>query len=141
MNNTTKNARETPEHVNRLTANVGTEGGDLQTRIFSLVVLVGLSWSAIPYSGVSLPTLKVFSLFVSIIGTILLMMGLVFARKTHYAGLLLLIVPLIIYWAAGAGIRWMTYSVGTLSVIGVIQNIATRRCGVNKLLNINSCGG
>lgn len=141
MNSTTQNARETPEHVNRLTANVGTVGGDLQTRIFSLVVLVGLSWSAIPYSGVSLPFLKVFSLFVSIIGAFLLMMGLVFSRKTHYAGLVLLIVPLIIYWAAGAGIRWMTYSVGTLSLIGVIQNIATRRCGVNRLLNINSCGG
>ena len=122
------------------TVNVGTQGGDLQTRIFSLVVLAGLSWSATPFSGVPLPILNTFSLLAAIIGAQLLMIGLVFSGKTHYAGLVLLIAPLIIYWTAGAGIKWIAPAVGALSLIMVIENIFTRRCGINKLLNINTCG-
>lgn len=119
-------------------ANVGTQGGDFQTRIFSLVVLISLSWSATPYSGISLPVLKIFSLVVAIIGAQLLMIGLVFSGKTHYAGLVLLIVPLIIYWVAGTGITWLAPTIGALSLLMVIENIVTHRCALNRLLNINS---
>lgn len=118
--------------------NVGTKGGDVQTRWFTAIMIVILIVLVAPPAGVADATLRIVTLAAAMAGTIFLMTGLVFAARTHYAGIVLttlpLIVKLLITWQA----RWLAVVIGLLALGGSILNLSTRRCGVNKLLRISS---
>jgi hypothetical protein len=120
--------------------NVGLQGGDLPARYYSTAVFLALSIATAPPVQLSPITLKISALLASMSGTMLLMAGLVFSQKTHYAGVLLIPVPFIQLWLAGAGQAWLGVLVGLAFAGWGVQNLVTKRCGVNKLLGINSCG-
>jgi hypothetical protein len=44
-------------------------------------------------------------------------------------------------WLAGAGreLAWLAVFLGLVLVGWGVQNLVTKRCGVNKLLGLNSC--
>ena len=71
-------------------------------------------------------------------GTILLMAGLVFLQTTHFAGILLVLLPFLMLACTAWGLRWLGIVIGLAFVGSIFFNIITRRCGVNKLLGIVS---
>ncbi|MGH7597614.1 MAG: hypothetical protein ACREOI_14770 [bacterium] len=119
--------------------NVGLQGGDLPARYYSTGVFLALSIMSAPPVHLSPVALKLSALLASMSGTMLLMAGLVFSQKTHYAGVLLIPVPFILLWLAGAGLAWLGVFVGLAFAGWGVQNLVTKRCGVNRLLGINSC--
>jgi hypothetical protein len=119
--------------------NVGLQGGDLPARYYSTGVILALSILSAPPVQFSPITLKLAALLASMSGTMLLMAGLVFSQKTHYAGVLLIPVPFILLWLAGAGLAWLAVIFGLAFTGWGVQNLVTKRCGINKLLGINSC--
>jgi hypothetical protein len=118
--------------------NVGLKGGDLPTRYFAGTVMSALIIIALPQLEVSPSTLKISVLLAAMSGTIFLMAGLVFSQKTHYAGIMLIPAPFLILWLANSGLSWLGVGVGLLVLGLIVQNLATKRCGVNKLLGISS---
>ncbi|MDZ7344954.1 MAG: hypothetical protein ONA90_10630 [candidate division KSB1 bacterium] len=118
--------------------NVGVRGGDLPTRYFAGVVISALTIIAVPQVGASFTTLKLSCLLIAMSGTILLMAGLVFSQRTHYAGILLIPAPLLILWLANLNLRWLAVMLGIVVLGWIVQNVVTKRCGVNKLLGISS---
>jgi hypothetical protein len=119
--------------------NVGAEGGDLPTRRFSVIVMLALTIMAVPWLGLSHSALKITALAAAMAGTLFLMAGLVFLQKTHFAGMVLIPAPLAMAGLSSLGWRWAAVLVG-IGVIGwLVYNLVTRRCGLNKLLGINSC--
>jgi hypothetical protein len=42
-------------------------------------------------------------------------------------------------WLAGAGLAWLAVLLGLVFFGFGVQNLATKRCGINKLLGVNSC--
>jgi len=119
--------------------NVGSVGGDLPTRRVALVVMLATTIVAVPWFGFSHSALKVTALLGAMTGTLFLMSALVFLRNTHYAGLLLIPAPMAMVGLSAIGWRWGAVFLGLLIVTGLVQNLVTRRCGLNKLLGINSC--
>lgn len=123
--------------------NVGLQGGDLPARYYAVVVILALSIATalteLPIH-LSYSALKISALLASMSGTMLLMAGLVFSQKTHYAGVLLIPVPFMVLWLAGAGLAWLGAFLGLMFAGWGVQNLVTKRCGINKLLGINSCG-
>ena len=119
--------------------NVGVKGGDLPTRVVAGILVAGITILAAPIVAVSPSIVKIAGLASAEIGSILLMLGLFLAQKTHYAGLLLLPTPLVQIWCVSEGYGWIAVGVGLWILIWIGQNILTRRCGLNKLLGINSC--
>jgi hypothetical protein len=118
--------------------NVGIRGGDLPTRYFAGIVMAALTAFAVPQVGASLTTLKISCLLIAMSGTILLMAGLVFLQRTHYAGILLIPASLLILWLVNLNLRWLAVMVG-IAVLGlIVQNLVTKRCGINKVLGISS---
>jgi hypothetical protein len=122
-----------------LPLNVGFEGGDLPARYFAALMILTLVVVAAPPAQVSYKALKISTLLISMSGTILLMAALVFSQKTHYAGMLLIAVSFLILGLAGLDLKWPGVVIGLAFLGWVAQNLVTRRCGVNKLLGINSC--
>lgn len=118
--------------------NVGLKGGDLQTRMLTATTLVILIVLAAPPTGVSDDVLRIITLASAIAGTVFLMTGLVFAARTHYAGIVLTGVPLIFKLLVGWQFRWIAVVIGLAVLSGSIINLTTRRCGLNKLLHLNS---
>lgn len=122
-----------------LNINVGAEGGDLPTRRFSVIVMLALTVMAVPWLGLSHSALKITALAAAITGTLFLMAGLVFLQKTHFAGMVLIPAPLAMAGLSSLGWRWAAVVFG-IAVIGwLVQNLVTRRCGLNRLFGINSC--
>lgn len=119
--------------------NVGAAGGDLASRIVVLILLIILTVLAIPVVNVSFAVLKISSLVSAQLGAVFLMTGLLFSRKTYFAGIVLIPAPLFIMWLAGLGLPWFAVAVGVLFVAQGLLNILTRRCGINTILHINSC--
>ncbi len=119
--------------------NVGVAGGDLQTRAFSAFGLSVLIVMIVPAAGVSFSTFKITTLIGAEIGAVFLMLGLFFSRKTHFAGFILIPIPLLMLWLAGIGQPWLAIVVGLAFLGGDLLNLFTRRCLINKLLGINSC--
>lgn len=119
--------------------NVGAEGGDLSTRRLSVMVMLVLTTMAVPWLGVSHSMLKITALAAAIVGTLFLMAGLVFLQKTHFAGLVLIPGPLGMTGLSAIGWRWGAVALGLLVIAWLVQNLVTRRCGLNRLLGINSC--
>ena len=120
-------------------ANVGVDGGDLAARRFALIVMLLLVLIALPWMGLSYGAVKIFALAGAMAGTLFLMLGLVFLRKTHFAGLVLIPAPLVMVAFSAIGWRWVAVLWGLLVIGWLVQNLVTRRCGLNKLLGINSC--
>jgi len=119
--------------------NVGLAGGDLPTRYFAATIIFLLTIAMAPPLRLPYSTVKIFSLLASMSGTILLMAGLVFSQKTHFAGVMLIPTTCVMMLLAGWGWGWMAVLLG-LIVLGVIgQNLITKRCGINKLFGIQSC--
>jgi hypothetical protein len=127
--------------------NVGMIGGDLPTRYFAATVVLLLTVAAAPPLHLAYSAVKIFSLLTSMSGTILLMAGLVFSQRTHYAGVMLILTSLLMMWLAslssGPGAStwgaWLAVLIG-LIVLGLMaQNLFTKRCGVNKLFGVQSC--
>jgi len=118
--------------------NVGTRGGDVQTRWFTAIMIAMLIILVAPPTGVADATLRVVTLAAAMTGTIFLMTGLVFAARTHYAGIVLTTVPLIVKLLITWQARWLAVVIGLLALGGSILNLSTRRCGLNKLLRISS---
>lgn len=119
--------------------NVGVEGGDLPTRRFALIVMLLLTVLAVPWLGISHGELKIATLLAAMSGTLFLMAGLVFLQKTHYAGLTLIPGPLGMLGLSAIGWRWAAVLLGVAVITAMVQNLVTRRCGLNKLFGINSC--
>jgi len=118
--------------------NVGTKGRDVQTRWFAAIMIAMLIILVAPPTGVADATLRIITLASAMAGTIFLMTGLVFAARTHYAGIVLTTVPLIIKLLITWQARWLAVVIGVLALGGSILNLSTRRCGLNKLLRISS---
>jgi hypothetical protein len=120
-------------------ANVGMVGGDLAARRFALIVMLLLTLIAVPWMGLSYGAVKIAALVGAMAGTLFLMAGLVFLQKTHFAGLVLIPAPLVMVAFSAIGWRWVAVLWGVLVIAWLVQNLVTRRCGLNQLLGINSC--
>jgi hypothetical protein len=116
--------------------NVGMRGGDLPARYVAAAVLTALT--AAMWLGVSFGVLKIGALLIGMSGTIMLMAGLVFSQTTHFAGILLVLLPFLMLACLAWGLRWLGILLGLLFVSSIIFNIITKRCGINKLLGIVS---
>jgi hypothetical protein len=136
---TTAELAKTQKSLFDIPLNVGLQGGDLPTRYYSTGVILALSIMAAPPAHFSPLALKISALLASMSGTMLLMAGLVFSQKTHYAGIMLIPAPFMLMWLAGAGLAWLAVFLGLVFVGWGVQNLVTKRCGVNKLLGLNSC--
>lgn len=119
--------------------NVGTEGGDLTARRFALIMMLVITLMAVPWLGLSHSAVKIAALLGAMSGTLFLMAGLVFLQKTHFAGLMLLPGPLGMLALSSVGWRWAAVLFGVVFLSWLVLNLVTRRCGLNKLLGINSC--
>ena len=119
--------------------NVGTVGGDLATRRVALVIMLATTFVAVPWFHFTHNALKVVALLGAMTGTLFLMSALVFLKNTHYAGVALIPAPLIMVGLSALNLRWLAVVFGLLVIGGLVQNLITRRCGLNKLLGINSC--
>jgi len=120
--------------------NVGVAGGDLQTRVVAAVGLGVLIVMIVPAAGVPFTTFKITTLIGAEIGAVLLMLGLFFSKKTHFAGFVLIPIPLLMLWLVGSGQPWLAIVVGLAFLGEGLLNLFTRRCRLNKMLGINSCG-
>lgn len=134
----TSNVIEFDKPIFAMPINVGIRGGDLPTRYFAATALLLLTAMVFPQFGLSYSTVKIFALLIAMCGTVLLMCGLVFAQKTHYAGLMLIPAPFVVLALAAWKITWLAVLMGLLFVSMVVFNIVTKRCGVNRLLGIIS---
>jgi hypothetical protein len=119
--------------------NVGVEGGDLTARRFALITMLIITIMAVPWLGFSHAAVKIAALLGAMSGTLFLMAGLVFLQKTHFAGLMLLPGPLAMAALSSVGWRWAAVLFGAAFIGWMVQNLVTRRCGLNRLLGINSC--
>ena len=119
--------------------NVGPVGGDLASRRFAFVVTGGLTLMALPLSGVAESALKLAALAVGICGTLLLMAGLVFLQRTHYAGIALIVSCGVFLALGGSETRTGATAVGVVFLFIIAANLWNRRCGLNQMLGINSC--
>jgi hypothetical protein len=119
--------------------NVGFAGGDLPTRYFAGAITMLLTIAVAPPLHFSYSALKIFALLASMCGTILLMAGLVFSQKTHFAGIMLIPTALLMMWLADWGWAWLAVLIGLVVLGWISQNLVTKRCGINKLLGIDSC--
>jgi len=128
-----------PERFN-IPLNVGPVGGDLPTRYFAAVVVLLLIIAAAPPLQLTYSTVKIFSLLASMSGTILLMAGLVFSQKTHFAGIMLIPTAFIMMLLTSRISGWAAIFIGLVVLGWIAQNLITKRCGINKLLGIDSCG-
>lgn len=122
-----------------LPTNVGSFGGDLPARRFTLIVMLLLTLMAVPWLGLSYAAVKIAALVGAMAGTLFLMAGLVFLQKTHFAGFVLIPAPLAMVGLSAIGWRWVAVLFGAAVIGWVGQNLITRRCGLNQLLGINSC--
>ncbi len=116
--------------------NVGMRGGDLPTRYVAALALCALTVAM--WMGSSFSALKISALLIAMIGTILLMAGLVFSQTTHFAGILLIALPFVMLACTTLGLRWLGIVIGLFFISSIIFNIVTKRCGVNKFLGIAS---
>jgi uncharacterized membrane protein YfhO len=119
--------------------NVGFAGGDLPARYFAAAVVLLLTIAAAPPLKLSYGALKIFDLLASMTGTILLMAGLAFSQKTHFAGILLILTALLMMGLAGWEWNWVAVLIGVIVLAWIAQNLVTKRCGINKMLGIDSC--
>ncbi|MCG3118062.1 MAG: hypothetical protein ALAOOOJD_00196 [bacterium] len=119
--------------------NVGFAGGDLPARYFAAVTVLFLTIAFMPPLNLTYSTVKIFSLLASMSGTILLMAGLVFSQKTHFAGLMLIPTAFLMMGLAGWQRGWLAALLGVIVLAWIAQNLITKRCGINKLLGIDSC--
>lgn len=119
--------------------NVGFAGGDLPARYFAAAVVLFLTIAVLPPLKLTYSTLKIFALLASMSGTILLMGGLVFSRKTHFAGIMLIPTAFLMMGLAGWQWNWFAVLLGVIAFAWIAQNLITKRCGINKLLGIDSC--
>jgi hypothetical protein len=99
-----------------------------------------LTIAAAPPLQLTYSTLKLFSLLASMSGTILLMAGLVFSQKTHFAGIMLIATSLSGMLLASWDLVWVAIMIDLIVLGWIAQNLITKRCGINKLLGIDSCG-
>jgi hypothetical protein len=119
--------------------NVGIEGGDITARRFAVVTMLVITLMAVPWLGFSHAAVKIAALLGAMSGTLFLMAGLVFLQKTHFAGLMLLPGPLAMLALSSTGWRWTAVLFGVVFIGWMVQNLVTRRCGLNQLMGINSC--
>jgi hypothetical protein len=138
MATTTELAKAQKSFLN-IPLNVGLQGGDLPARYYAVSVILALSIATAPPLDLSDSALKISALLASMSGTLLLMAGLIFSQKTHYAGIMLIPLPFMLVWLAGAGLAWLGVFLGLVFAGWGVQNLVTKRCGINKLLGINSC--
>lgn len=134
----TSNVVEFTKPVFEVPINVGIRGGDLPTRYFAGGALLLLTIMAFPALGFTLSAVKITALVIGMCGTILLMCGLVFGQKTHYAGLMLIPAPFVILMLVSWKSTWLAVLMGLLFMSMVTFNIVTKRCGVNRLFGIIS---
>ena len=127
-----------PDRFN-IPLNVGPVGGDLPARYFAATVVLLLTIAAAPPLQLTYSTVKIFSLLASMSGTILLMAGLVFSQKTHFAGIMLIPTAFLMMGLASWGWTWAAVLIGIIVLGWIAQNLITKRCGINKLLGIESC--
>jgi|CXWL01.1.fsa_nt_gi hypothetical protein len=119
--------------------NVGEAGGDLPARRFALAVTTSLTVLALPPLGVTESTLKLAAILVAMSGTLLLMAGLVFLQKTHYAGVMLIPSAGLILLVSQVGSRIGAVAIGALFCAVMTANLLTCRCPLNRAFGINSC--
>lgn len=128
-----------PESQSVEAVNVGVAGGDLPARRFALAVTTSLTILALPPLGVSAATLKLAAILVAMSGTLLLMAGLVFLQKTHYAGVMLIPSAGLILLVSQMGSRMGAVAIGLVFCAVMAANLLTCRCPLNRALGINSC--
>lgn len=119
--------------------NVGFAGGDMPARYFTAAAILLLTIAVMPPLKLTYSALKIFALLASMSGTILLMAGLVFSQKTHFAGIMLIPTAFLMMGLAGWQWNWFAVLLGVIALAWIAQNLITKRCGINKLLGIDSC--
>ncbi len=119
--------------------NVGAVGGDLPTRYVAAAIILFLTIAIAPPLNLTAGTLKIFSLLASMSGTILLMAGLVFSQRTHFAGVMLIVTAFSMMLLASRVSGWVAMLIGLIFLGWIAQNLITKRCGINKLFGIQSC--
>src|SRR5436309_2103365 len=108
--------------------NVGVAGGDLLTRGVTSLGLIVLITMSLPTAGIAFPVFKITALMSAEIGAVFLMLGLFFSQKTHFAGFILIPVPLFMMWLVGIGLTWLAVVVGLGFLGECLLNLFTRRC-------------
>jgi hypothetical protein len=121
-----------------MSINVGRAGGDLPARRFALLMTIVLTVLPLPSLQVSSSTLKLVSLAVAMSGTVLLIAGLVFLQKTHYAGIMLIPSACAILATTQVGGRLGASLIGFGFSAAIAWHSLTGRCPVNRFLGIDS---
>jgi len=119
--------------------NVGPRGGDLASRRFALIVSATLTVLALPPLSVADGVFRILGLAVALSGALLLMAGMVFLQKAHYAGLMLIPLSCGMVALVHLGSRLGAVVLGIFFCGIMLTNLITRRCGLNRLLGIDSC--
>lgn len=119
--------------------NVGPRGGDLASRRFAIIVSAALTVLALPPLDVTDGVFRILALAVALSGTLLLMAGMVFLQKTHYAGLMLIPLACGMVTLVHLGSRLAAVVLGVFFCTVMLSNLITRRCGLNRMLGIDSC--
>ena len=134
----TSNVVEFSKPVFDVPINVGIGGGDLPARYFAGVALLLLTAMSFPPLGFTYSAVKITALLIGMCGAVLLMCGLVFSQKTHYAGVLLIPAPFVVMALVAWKITWLAVLMGLLFIGMVTFNLVTKRCGVNRFFGIIS---
>ncbi|MGH7657076.1 MAG: hypothetical protein ACREL6_02500 [Gemmatimonadales bacterium] len=120
--------------------NVGASGGDYAARLAAALLFIMLLLMLVPAFSVPYSNFKIAALVSMEVGLVFLMMGLFLGQMTYFAGINLFFVPLAMLLLRGFGWSWVAFAFGAVFLIMGIQNLVTRRCGLNALLGIRSCG-
>lgn len=120
--------------------NVGASGGDYAARLAATLLFIMLTLMVVPEFSIPYSNFKIAALVSVEIGLVFLMMGLFLGQLTYFAGINLLLAPLVMLVLRGFGWSWIAFGVGGVVLAAGIQNLITRRCGLNALLGIRSCG-
>ena len=115
--------------------------GDFVTRVIASLLLLGLMFLLVPQTHCPFALQKIALLAAAEVGLISLMHALFLRTKTYYAGLQLLLVPLLMFWLVAHHHAVMALIIGALFLLFGLYSLATRRCYLNAALNLSSLTG
>ncbi|MBK7861772.1 MAG: hypothetical protein IPJ65_24780 [Archangiaceae bacterium] len=116
--------------------NVG--AGDFATRVVASLLLAALVVIMLPQMRVAYSLIKISLLFAAELGLVSLMLGLFLRAKTFFAGLQLMVTPLVMLWLARHNHFHSAMAFGLFFLWIGIANLVTRRSRLNHVLNLDS---
>ena len=118
--------------------NVGIDHNDLHSRIGAVIVMLLLVFAGLPLPGHDHARVTIALLAVSMIGVLGLGFGMVFGRKNIVAGLIIMNLPLIVYFFAPEERMMSAVICAGTAAIYLISTLITRKCIFNRVFHINS---